>query len=136
MLDLTSLVRSGYFSKRNDVLRVQEGQYFFRQNDEGEDMYIILSGEVEILFRGDTGTEISLAILKAGSLFGEMTFLENLPRSASARALSNSLVLVINNSNFERLFSKQPMIARYIMGVLSSRLREKNKRSFSEIDKQ
>ncbi len=132
MIDLVRLMRSGYLSKRSDVLRVQEGQYFFRANDEGEDMYIILSGEVDILLPSKNGAEVPLVTLSEGTMFGEMTFLENLPRSAAAKARTDTLVLVINNSNFERLCSKQPMIARYIMGVLSSRLRAQNQKNMGE----
>ena len=130
MFDITLFMKSGTFQKGGYIQRVGRGQYFFRRNDGGDEMYIVISGKVDIILAEN---EPPIATLGAGELFGEMTFLENMPRSASARASEDTLALVINNGNFNKLMRKNPEIALNIMKTLSGRLRVKNEHDEIEI---
>src|SRR5215472_16709118 len=99
------------------------GQYVFREGDLGTEMYIINEGKVEILNRMGTEDRV-LAVLEKGDFFGEMSVLEDLPRAATARALTDSRLLQINGSTFDQMLQGNPEIAVRMMRKLSRRLRE------------
>ncbi len=99
------------------------GDYVFREGDLGTEMYILHEGRVEIL-KAMKGDEKQLAVLEKGDFFGEMAILEDLPRTASARALTPVKVLHINGSTFDQMLRSNPEIAVRMMRKLSRRLRE------------
>jgi putative ABC transport system ATP-binding protein len=66
------------------------GQILFEQGDDSDLVYMVESGEVEILRIRADGTEERLTVITAGSYFGELGPLLNLPRSATARALTET----------------------------------------------
>ena len=99
------------------------GEDVFREGDLGTEMYIVHEGVIEILKR--TGDEEKvLATLEKGDFFGEMAILEDLPRTASARAVSAAKVLMINGSTFDQMLRATPEVAVRMMRKLSRRLRE------------
>src|SRR3954470_18458217 len=99
------------------------GEHIFREGDLGTEMYIINEGKVEILnVVGDE--EQVLAVLEKGDFFGEMAVLEDLPRAASARAVTDVKLLQINGSTFDQLLRNNPEIAVRMMRKLARRLRE------------
>jgi hypothetical protein len=99
------------------------GDYIFREGDLGTEMYIIHDGKVEILNRLGEEDRV-LAVLEKGDFFGEMSVLEDLPRAASARALTATQLLQINGSTFDQMLQSNPEIAVRMMRKLSRRLRE------------
>jgi CRP-like cAMP-binding protein len=109
--------RKGY------TVEFKAGEYVFREGDLGTEMYIVNEGKVEILNQvGDE--EQLLAVLEKGDFFGEMAVLEDLPRAASARALTDVRLLQINGTTFDHLLRSNPEIAVRMMRKLSRRLRE------------
>jgi len=105
------------------LLEVKEGEFVFREGDLGTDMYIIHEGKVEIL-SGTGSSEQLLSVLEKGDFFGEMSILEDLPRAASARAVTPVKVLQINGSTFDQMLRGNPEIAVRMMRKLARRLRE------------
>lgn len=104
-------------------VEVPEGEFIFKEGELGTDMYIIHEGRVEILQRvGDE--DKPLAVFEKGDFFGEMSVLEDLPRTASARALTTCKVLQINGSTFSHMLRDNPEIAVRMMRKLSRRMRE------------
>jgi Cyclic nucleotide-binding domain/FHA domain len=99
------------------------GEIIFREGDLGTEMYIINEGKVEILNRVGEDDRV-LAVLEKGDFFGEMSVLEDLPRAATARAVSDSRLLQINGSTFDQMLQANPEIAVRMMRKLSRRLRE------------
>ena len=69
------------------VVTLDEGRVLFRQGDPSDLVYLVQSGEVEILREREDGSEERVSVIGAGQYFGELGPLLNLPRSASARAL-------------------------------------------------
>lgn len=105
------------------AVEVREGEYVFREGDLGTEMYIINEGKVEIL--NQVGEEEQLlAVLEKGDFFGEMSVLEDMPRAASARALTEVRLLQINGTTFDQMLQSNPEIAVRMMRKLSRRLRE------------
>jgi len=105
------------------LVEFKDGDFIFREGELGTEMYIIHEGKIEIL--NQVGTkETVLAVLEKGDFFGEMSVLEDLPRAASARALTDTRLLQINGSTFDQMLKDNPEIAVRMMRKLSRRLRE------------
>ena len=114
---------TGKSSPPRYTIEVPAGEFIFQENDLGTEMYIVHEGEVEIL--DSIGREMKrLAVMEKGDFFGEMSLLDDLPRNASARALTDARLLRINGSMFVQMLRKEPEIAIRIMRKFSRRLRE------------
>jgi|GEM_PF-4386151 len=100
------------------------GSIIFRENDPGNAFYIIKSGKVRITKLNRLGKPEELAILKRGELFGEMAVIEDLPRTASAEAITEVELLVIKKEDFDYLLKMNPKVAQALIKILSKRLRE------------
>ncbi len=101
--------------------RLAAGAFIFREGDAGSVMYIIESGTIAILrkARGDT----PLAELGPGDFFGEMAILEDQPRFASAKALTEVRLLRIERAQFADLLQQNIEVTVRIMRKLAARLR-------------
>ena len=109
--------------KPNFTLTVPTDEMIFREGELGLEMYIIQEGEVEIL-KGSEDDLHRIALLGQGDFFGEMSILEDLPRTASARAVADCTLVKINGSTFDQMLRKNAEIAVRMMRKLSRRLRE------------
>jgi CRP-like cAMP-binding protein len=105
------------------TLEFVTGKFIFREGDLGTEMYIVHEGQVEILQELPDGSR-QLAVLEKGDFFGEMSILEELPRNASAKALTNATVIMIDGATFDSMLRANPEIAVRIMRKLSRRLRQ------------
>ena len=124
---LATLKESGRLSK------VPKDKVLFKKGDNGFEMYIILSGSVNIYANEYSKDIPPLVILKNGDFFGEMALLEDFPRSTTAVAQEECLLLVINKVNFEKAIKDDPGFAIKIMQSLSNRLRLQTKR-YAELE--
>lgn len=98
------------------------GETVIAEGDPGDSLYIILSGELEVTKR-DAGRNITLATRRSGEFLGEMSLLEQAPRSASVRAVTPSRLLVIGPEAFRRLLARQPEAATTLLRTVVGRLR-------------
>lgn len=87
-------------------------EVIFDQGEEGQALYLILSGRVLICSPG--GSDKPIAQLQAGDFFGELAILDDSPRSAQARAGENSELMVLFRGDFERLMESHAYIASRI----------------------
>lgn len=87
----------------------------------GQELYIIQKGSVKIT-KIVNENEVLLAVLKSGDIFGEMSLIENKPRSASAIAYEDTVLLAVNRENFARMVSTQPQIISRLTQLLSERI--------------
>jgi CRP/FNR family transcriptional regulator len=99
----------------------QDGQVVFCENEPGNDLYILQRGKVRIT-KFIKGNDVQLNVMNPGDIFGEMALLENKPRSASATAIEETELLVINKQNFEIMTEKQPQLMTRIITILSERI--------------
>ncbi|NBB89661.1 MAG: cyclic nucleotide-binding domain-containing protein [Spirochaetes bacterium] len=93
----------------------------FAETMPGRELYIIQKGSVKIT-KIVNDNEVLLAVLKAGDIFGEMSLIENKPRSASAIAFEESVLLAVNKENFERMVQTQPQIIARLTTLLAERI--------------
>ncbi len=104
--------------KRGDVL--------FHREDPGTLLYCIVSGTVRIFLPTSGGDEVTLYILKAGEVFGEIALFDELPRSASAMALEDVIVLTLDRAHVLASLAEYPQTVARILADLSQRLRRAN----------
>ena len=93
----------------------------FAETMPGRELYIIQKGSVKIT-KIVNDNEVLLAVLKAGDIFGEMSLIENKPRSASAIAYEDAVLLAVNKENFARMVSTQPQIIARLTTLLAERI--------------
>ncbi len=105
------------------IARVPAGGLIFDEGDVGTEMFVIQSGSVDILKRLK-GEEKLLATLEKGDFFGEMSILEDVPRTAVARAHTDVELVRINQSTFDEMLRNNGEIAVRMLRKLSRRLRE------------
>jgi hypothetical protein len=105
------------------VQRFPMGEIIFSEGDIGTDMFIIQSGTVELM-KSIAGETRVLSTLEKGDFFGEMSVLEDVPRTATARAKTDVDAVRINGSMFDAMLKSNTEIAIRMMRKLSHRLRE------------
>jgi CRP-like cAMP-binding protein len=93
----------------------------FSESQPGQELYIIQKGSVKITKIANDNENL-LAVLKPGDIFGEMSLLENKPRSASAIAYEDVVLLAVNKANFERMVKTQPQIIARLTQLLAERI--------------
>lgn len=102
---------------------VPKDAHIVTQSEPGDSLFVIARGRVKVVIFGDNGREVILTLLKAGEFFGEMSLLDDLPRSANVIASEDSTVLVLKRDQFEEHIQKSARTALNVMGELSRRLR-------------
>ncbi len=102
------------------------GKIVFRENDIGEEMFIIQNGQIKIHKKTSEG-EKTLVVLSDGDFFGEMAVIDREPRSASATAVTDTKCIVLNQEVFESTMQSNIHIVKKILRNMSSRLRDANK---------
>lgn len=106
---------------------VEKGTVIFEENEPGDCMYIIFSGDIQI-HKGKT----TLAILHEKEVFGELALLDAETRSASATAKTDCILFKIDQEPFYELIDTRPEVARGFIKILCNRLRQINKRTAEE----
>ncbi len=104
-------------------LDVPKGNIVFQESDLSDSMYIILQGEVKVSSYSADGREVVLALLEKGSFFGELSLLDDEPRSATVTTMENSKLAHIRRGDIVPLLMDQPEITLKIARELAMRLR-------------
>jgi CRP-like cAMP-binding protein len=108
---------------RMQAREYQPGAVIVGQEDAGDSLFVITEGRVKVVLYGDSGREVILSILRAGEIFGEMSLLDNEPRSANVIAIEPTRALVLERAAFVRYVTTSPHVALAILAELSQRLR-------------
>ncbi len=116
----------------------KKDDYIFKQHDAGDCAYLIEKGRVQI-FLSKQGTEVPVTIIGESEIFGEMALLDNLNRSASARALDDCTLIVVSKDQLLDRVHSADTIVRLLVQLLLKRLRnqtdhlnqEQNLKSYS-----
>jgi CRP-like cAMP-binding protein len=112
------------FKTSEGIKEFQAGTTIFANGDPGDEMFVILDGEVEI----HVGAGI-VETLDAGEVIGEMALIDSKTRSATAIAKTDCRLAVINEKRFLFMVHETPYFALDIMKILADRLRHMNARS-------
>jgi CRP/FNR family cyclic AMP-dependent transcriptional regulator len=103
-----------------------DGEEIVRQGNTGDCMYVVQSGQVEVIQNSDSGREQHLAFLESGDFFGEMSVFEKEVRSATVRSSGESRVLKIDKRTLLRRIKEDPLLAVNLLKTLSHRIRDLN----------
>jgi serine phosphatase RsbU (regulator of sigma subunit) len=117
-----------------DVVNLNSGDILFREGDAGEHLYVVVSGELEILMAPNTDDELILNLLHAGEYLGEMSLIQ--PgglRTASARARGDVVLLSMSRDQFRDLLQRHPELSSAMVSVLSQRLDNTNVSTFRDL---
>jgi CRP-like cAMP-binding protein len=105
------------------VRDVNRNEVLFKRGDRASELFGIISGRVAILTQAPDGRESLVAVLDEGSLFGELGLFDEGPRSADARALETTQVLVLEYEAVRAAIKAEPNLLWVIIRVLARRLR-------------
>ncbi|MBX3060084.1 MAG: SpoIIE family protein phosphatase [Anaerolineae bacterium] len=108
----------GFFHRAEEFQPVSAGQVIFQEDQPGDVMYVLIEGEVHITMHGKR-----INHLRPGDIFGEMALIERGPRSATATAVTDGLVLPVNRQQFTELLREYPDFALWVMDYMSVRSR-------------
>jgi len=101
-----------------------EGDVIVAQDDRGDALYVLASGKVKVVLYGESGREVILSIFKEpGDFFGEMSLLDDEPRSATVTAMEPSALAVLSRADFRAHLARHPGVAVQVMTELCRRLR-------------
>lgn len=110
-------------SEMEENVRVfKNGEVIIRENEAGNEMYVILSGKVEVVKESE-GEKTILAVLGEEDIFGEMVLFDNRPRSATVRAIGEVKLDVFDRDAFLEQIKKKPRLALQILRKMSQRIR-------------
>jgi CRP/FNR family transcriptional regulator, cyclic AMP receptor protein len=104
--------------------RVEHQQPVFWIGDEGSDFYVIQHGRVGVCYPDEVGHEVTLAVLGPGDFFGEISLLDDGPRTATIRAEEDVKLLTLSRHDFLDFLKRHPSAAIHILTVLGARQRE------------
>jgi sigma-B regulation protein RsbU (phosphoserine phosphatase) len=117
-----------------DTQDMQDHEFLFHEGDTGENLYVVLRGELEILKIESGADELVLNVLREGEYLGEMGLL--MPgghRTASVRARGQATVLSMSRQQFMEMTSRFPQISNAMVRVLSQRLDATNIATFRDL---
>ena len=123
MMKIKPYAKTAYLDGDSEVFTREypKDTMIFAETMPGRELYIIQKGSIKIT-KIVNDNEVLLAVLKPGDIFGEMSLIENKPRSASAIAFEDSVLLAVNKENFERMVQTQPQIIARLTTLLAERI--------------
>lgn len=124
LFELLDADELGELAAAIDAETLDAGETLFYTGDFGESLYIVRSGEVELFIKDTTGQKIVLKVAAEGDLFGEISMLDNRPRSATATALEPTELFALDRDDLLLLFQKKPDAGLNMLAAMSEMLRE------------
>ena len=107
-----------------DEQKLGEGQTLFQAGDPGESLFIVQAGEIELFIKDTAGQKITLTTAGQGDMFGELAMLDSGARTATALALTETEVLVLDRDDLILLFQRRPDAALHMLAALSGLTRK------------
>ena len=102
-----------------DEIEVPEGRVLIRQGEPGREFFVIVEGKAKVLRRGRRAKTLG-----PGAGIGELSLLDQGPRSATVTATSDMYLLVLDSRSFSSLIAEVPSVTGKIFRVMAERLRE------------
>jgi CRP-like cAMP-binding protein len=102
---------------------LRRGDVLFREDDPGNELFVVEAGRIAIANRSFDGRESVVALMEPGDVFGEMSLFDGQGRSAEARALEPSTVYAVPFEPLRSLFREQPDLLWNVVSLLARRIR-------------
>lgn len=110
-------------SRTGALKRYPKGRLVVQQSSPGDTFYVVVSGCVKVTLLSKDGKEIILSVLKNSDFFGELSLMDNEPRSANVIVAEDSTLFLLTQKQFHQLITTYPDILKKIMKELCTRLR-------------
>lgn len=120
-------LKTGRRPVQQQIRVYKPGEILFEEGSFGKELFIIQEGKVGI-YKDTPEGKIELAVIEKGATIGEMSLLDNLPRSATVKALDSTKALIITQAAFATVMKEVPVWLQSIIKIVVSRLRDANKR--------
>jgi signal transduction histidine kinase len=114
-------------------MRFAAGQEIFKEGDPGNGAYLVRSGAIRISAVIGTGDRVVFSKVLPGDVFGEMSLLDNQPRSACASAETDSVVYFVPRDEMVAMLKRLPELSMSLVQEISQRLREFNRQYVREV---
>jgi CRP-like cAMP-binding protein len=101
----------------------RRGQIVFSRDDPGDTVVVVVSGRVKVVLRSADGGELTLTVIQAGGLFGELSVADNGPRSTDAETLEDCQLLLIPRQAIQDLCARLPSVAQALTSSIAATLR-------------
>lgn len=111
----------------SETIKLLANEYLMREGEASTEMYYLQSGTLAV-FKRKTDQDHQIGTIIAGELVGEMSFLDGNPRSASIKAMSESILVVIPHEKLEQTMATMPKWFNALLHTLTERLRKANAR--------
>ena len=105
---------------------VHRGEVLFAEGDVGDRLFVVVEGKVKISRQFADGRENMLAVLGPGEMFGELSLFDPGPRTASATALTDAVLVELPHDALRPWLSGRPEVASALLRALARRLRRTN----------
>lgn len=115
-----------HLSHRLVERKLSGGAMVFHQGEPGAEMYIVAKGHVNIHLPGENSRRVSLKDISVGEYFGELALFDDKPRSASALATTDAVLLELNRDTLSTYLERRPRAAMAILRTMAERLRQTN----------
>ncbi len=109
--------------------RYQKAEAIFRQGEPAERLFLVSNGRVKLHVNSARGSELLVAVVSRGEIFGELAVIDRGPRAMSARAMEESVVFALNGDTFWTLIETHPALARRLLELMARRLRRADQAS-------
>jgi CRP/FNR family transcriptional regulator, cyclic AMP receptor protein len=107
-----------------DDLKVPAGHTLFQAGDPGDSLFIVRLGQIELFIKDTAGQKIVLTTAESGDIFGELAMLDSGSRTATALALTDAEVLVLDRDDLILLFQRKPEAALHMLAALTGMTRK------------
>lgn len=115
-----------FFSLKGRLKSYEKEECIFYKDDPGDKVYLIEAGIVKIINYSEDGKELVFAILHEDDIFGEMSVIDQKPRSACAITVSHSRIYELESRFFINYLKENPELLLEIIKILSERIRDTN----------
>src|SRR5689334_23836729 len=107
-----------------DAIKLNPAETLFHAGEPGDALFVVRSGSIELFIKDTAGQKIVLTVAEAGDLFGELSLLDSGPRTATATALTETELLVLDRDDLLLLFQKRPDAALHMLAAMSAMTRK------------
>ena len=120
-------------AKYVNVIEVNRGEYIFKEGERGDYICFVEKGSLDVMKRSTAGGSAIIATLTKGRSIGEMSVIDNFPRSATIRARTNATLLTLTRSRFDLIVEQNPTIGVKILKGISRLLSQNLRRTSSQL---
>lgn len=107
-----------------DYEKLPAGRTLFNAGEPGDSLFVVRSGSIELFVKDTTGQKIVLTVAKSGDWFGELALLDKGARTATALALTDSELIVLDREDLLLVFKKEPDAALHMLAAMGSMTRK------------